>query len=91
MTGRSSCDRSAARHPSPVAYGELAIGVALVTGILVRPASVCALIYMLTLLFASNYPGEHAVLWQFFGASLNHLVLAFRFGAFVLGNSEEGL
>jgi uncharacterized membrane protein YphA (DoxX/SURF4 family) len=40
-----------------VAYGELMIGLALVLGILVRPASVCGLIYMLTLLFASNYPG----------------------------------
>src|SRR5438552_16291211 len=33
-----------------VAYGELAIGVALVLGLLVRAASVCGVIYMLTLL-----------------------------------------
>ena len=39
-----------------VAYGELAIGLALVLGILVRPASICGVIYMLTLLVASNYP-----------------------------------
>jgi uncharacterized membrane protein YphA (DoxX/SURF4 family) len=51
------------------AYGELAIGLALALGILVRTASVCGLIYMLTLLFASNYPGPHAALWQYFGAS----------------------
>jgi thiosulfate dehydrogenase (quinone) large subunit len=31
-----------------VAYGELAIGVALVSGVLVRPASACGLLYMLT-------------------------------------------
>jgi thiosulfate dehydrogenase [quinone] large subunit len=39
------------------AYGELAIGLALVFGVLVRAASVGGLVYMLTLLFASNYPG----------------------------------
>jgi uncharacterized membrane protein YphA (DoxX/SURF4 family) len=53
-------------HATPiaflVAYGELAIGLALVTGILVRPASICGAIYMLTLLFSANYPGPHAVL-----------------------------
>src|ERR1700751_781461 len=40
-----------------VAYGELGIGLALILGILVRPASSCGLIYMLNLLFSSNYPG----------------------------------
>ena len=74
-----------------VAYGELMIGLALVLGILVRPASVCGLIYMLTLLFASNYPGPHAAFWQYFGASLDHLVLAFCFATFVVGRPEEAL
>ena len=41
-----------------VSYGELAIGLALVLGILVRSASICGLVYMLTLLFSSNYPGH---------------------------------
>src|ERR1700674_1224784 len=40
-----------------VAYGEFAIGLALVLGLLVRPASLCGLIFMLTLLFSSDYPG----------------------------------
>src|SRR5260370_36606768 len=35
-----------------VAYGELLIGMSLVTGILVRMASVCGLVFLLTLLFA---------------------------------------
>jgi thiosulfate dehydrogenase [quinone] large subunit len=43
-----------------VAYGELAIGLGLVLGILVRPASVCGFVYMLALLFSSNYPGPQA-------------------------------
>jgi len=82
-------------HATPiaflVAYGELAIGVALLLGILVRPASVCGGIYMLSLLFASNFPGERAVFWQYFGAALNHLVLAFCFAAFALGHADQTL
>jgi len=38
-----------------VAYGELAIGLTLAFGVLVRPASVCGLIYMLTLLLDVDY------------------------------------
>jgi thiosulfate dehydrogenase [quinone] large subunit len=72
-----------------VAYGELAIGLAMVSGILVRPASVCGMIYMLTLLFSSNYPGANAPFWQYFGASLDHSVLALCFGAFALANPRE--
>ena len=72
-----------------VAYGELAIGLAMISGILVRPASLCGVIYMLTLLFSSNYPGANAPLWKYFGASLDHSVLALCFAAFALTNSEE--
>jgi thiosulfate dehydrogenase (quinone) large subunit len=72
-----------------VAYGELAIGMGLVLGVLVRPASICGLTYMLTLLFSSNYPGPHALFWQYFGAALDHLVLALCFAAFVVGNPTD--
>lgn len=72
-----------------VAYGELAIGLALVLGILVRAASICGLVYMLTLLFSSNYPGPNAPLWQYFGAALNHLVLALCFVAFAITRQED--
>ena len=74
-----------------VAYGEIAIGLALVTGILVRPASTCGAIYMLALLFSANYPGPHAAFWQYFGASLDHLVLALCFVAFALGDTDQFL
>ena len=74
-----------------VAYGELAIGLALVLGILVRPASICAMIYMFTLLFSANYPGPHAAFWQYFGASLEHLVLALCFASFASTNPQEVL
>ena len=74
-----------------VAYGELAIGVALVLGIMVRPASICGALYMFSLLFSANYPGPHVPFWQYFGASLDHLVLAFCFVAFALTTKEDVL
>ena len=80
-------------HATPiaflVAYGELAIGLALTFGILVRPASVAGLIFMLTLLFSSNHPGPDAPLWQYFGASLDHSVLALCFISFLIGRSDS--
>ena len=72
-----------------VAYGELAIGLALMLGVLVRTASAFGLAYMLLLLFSSNYPGPHVPLWQYFGASLDHSVLALCFLAFMIGQSDE--
>lgn len=72
-----------------VAYGELGIGMALVLSVFVRVASACGALYMLTLLFSSNYPGAHAPLWQYFGASLNHLVLALCFAAFAITHNSE--
>ena len=72
-----------------VAYGEMAIGLSLLLGILVRPASVCGFLYMLALLFSSNYPGRHAAFWQYLGASLDHSVLALCFAAFAFANPEE--
>lgn len=72
-----------------VAYGELSIGLALTLGLLTRTASVCGFIYMMTLLFSSNYPGPRAEFWQYFGASLDHSILALCFAAFALGNTDE--
>jgi thiosulfate dehydrogenase [quinone] large subunit len=74
-----------------VAYGELAIGLALVTGVWVRIASAFGLIYVLSLLFSSNYPGARASLWQYFGASLDHSVLGLCFLAFIVGHSDKVL
>jgi uncharacterized membrane protein YphA (DoxX/SURF4 family) len=74
-----------------VAYGELAIGLALCFGVLVRAASAFGVVYMLSLLFSSNYPGPTAPFWQYFGAALDHLVPALCFGAFIIGDSEQVL
>ena len=72
-----------------VAYGEFAIGIALVLGIWVRAASVCGLVYMLALMFSSNYPGAHVAIWRYFGASLSHSILGLCFVAFLLGRADE--
>ncbi len=72
-----------------VAYGELAIGISLVAGLAVRAASVCGLVYMLALMFSANYPGADAVFWHYFGAALEHLVLALCFIAFLVGAPER--
>ena len=58
-------------------------------GLLVRTASTFGVIYMLSLLFSSNYPGPHAPLWQYFGASLDHSVLALCFAAFAIGHADR--
>jgi uncharacterized membrane protein YphA (DoxX/SURF4 family) len=71
-----------------VAAGEVAIGLSLTLGLLVRPASVAGLAYMMALFFSSNYPGGDAPLWTYFGASLDHSVLALCFLAFLVGDPE---
>jgi thiosulfate dehydrogenase [quinone] large subunit len=73
------------------AYGELAIGLSLVTGVMVRTASAFGMLFMLSLLFSANYPGANAPLWQYFGASLEHSVLALCFLAFMIGRADVAL
>ena len=72
-----------------VAYGELAIGIALIFGILVRAASVGGVVFMLTLLFSSDYPGAGAPFWRYFGASLSHSVFLLCFAAFLMGRADS--
>jgi uncharacterized membrane protein YphA (DoxX/SURF4 family) len=75
-------------HATPiafmVAYGEFSIGLALTLGILVQAASAGGLLFMLTLLFSSDYPGAGAPFWQYFGASLGHSIFALCFIAFLI-------
>ncbi len=79
-------------HATPIAflvtYGEFAIGLALLLGVFVRQARIAGLIFMLTLLFSSDYPGPSAPLWQYFGASLSHSVFALCFLSFLVGRSD---
>jgi thiosulfate dehydrogenase (quinone) large subunit len=71
-----------------VAYGELAVGLGLVLGLLVRPASAFGILFMLSLLFSSNYPGPRAPFWQYFAASLDHLVFALCFVTFLCSRAD---
>ena len=78
-----------------VAYGELAIGLSLIAGLWVRWASAAGVLYMLALIFSSNFPlatnyhGGHVQFWQYFGASVDHSVFALCFVAFLVGDSER--
>jgi uncharacterized membrane protein YphA (DoxX/SURF4 family) len=69
---------------SIVSISELFIAISLITGILVRWASLGGLTMMTLFLFSSNYPGSQAPLWQFFGASLEHSILALCFIALMI-------
>ena len=72
-----------------VSISELLIALSLLTGILVRWASLGGLAMMLLFLFSSNYPGSHAPFWQYFGASLDHSVLALCFITFMITPSHQ--
>jgi uncharacterized membrane protein YphA (DoxX/SURF4 family) len=74
-----------------VAYGEFAIGLGLILGVLTRTASVCGLLLMLAMLFSSDFPGVSAAFWNYFGASLNHSVFAMCFLALTFGNADRAL
>ena len=69
-----------------VSISELLIAISLITGVRVRWASLGGFVMMLLFLFSSNYPGSQAPFWQYFGASLDHSVLALCFLTFLIGN-----
>ena len=74
-----------------VAYGEFAIGLALIFGLLTRTASVGGLLLMLAMLFSSDFPGAGAAFWNYLGASLSHSVFAMCFLAFIFGDADRAL
>jgi thiosulfate dehydrogenase [quinone] large subunit len=74
-----------------VTITELLIAISLITGVLVRWASFGGLIMMLLYLFSSNYPGAQAPFWEYFGASLEHSVLALCFLTFLIGRPDAAL
>jgi uncharacterized membrane protein YphA (DoxX/SURF4 family) len=71
-----------------VSVSELLIAISLITGVLVRWASLGGLVMMLLFLFSANYPGPNAPFWQYFGASLDHSVLALCFFTFLSGKAD---
>lgn len=73
-----------------VGIGEMFIGVCLLLGFWVRPASVLGALYMLTLTLATWWaPGHGVPVWRYFGAELDHLPLLLLFVVFFV--SDAGL
>lgn len=73
-----------------VGWGEFAIGLSLVLGFLVRPASVAGAIHMISLTLATWYPPGHGVpVWRYFGAELDHLPLLMLFAIFFAARAGE--
>jgi uncharacterized membrane protein YphA (DoxX/SURF4 family) len=71
-----------------VSITELLIAISLITGVLLRWASFGGLVMMLLYLFSSNYPGANVPIWRYFGASLDHSVLALCFLTFLIGKPD---
>ena len=62
---------------------ETFIGICLLLGLWVRPASVLGALYMLNLTLATWWgPGHGAPVWRYFGAELDHLPLLLLFIVF---------
>jgi len=69
---------------------ELSIGVCLLLGIWVRPASVAGILHMLSLTLATWWsPGHGAPVWRYFGAELDHLPLLFLFVIFFVADAGQ--
>ena len=59
---------------------ETLLGICLLLGLWVRPASVVGILYMLNLTFATWWgPGHGVPVWRYFGAELDHLPLLLLF------------
>jgi thiosulfate dehydrogenase [quinone] large subunit len=71
-----------------VAITELLIALSHITGVLIRLASLGGFVMMLLYLFSSSYPGSQAPFWEYFGASLEHNVLALCFLTFLIGKPD---
>ena len=73
-----------------VGVWELFIGISLLVGIWVRPASIAGIILMLNLTLATWFdPGHDAPTWHYFGNELDHLPLLFLFVIFFVSNAGE--
>lgn len=73
-----------------VGWGEFAIGLSLVLGIVVRAASVAGTIHMISLALATGYaPGHGAPMWRYFGANLDHIPLLFLFVIFYTSRAGD--
>jgi thiosulfate dehydrogenase (quinone) large subunit len=59
---------------------ELLIGISLLIGFWVRPASILAILFLVNMLLSTWWaPGHGAPVWRYFGAELDHLPLLLLF------------
>jgi uncharacterized membrane protein YphA (DoxX/SURF4 family) len=69
---------------------EMFIGVCLLLGIWVRPASVLGMLHMLSLTLATWWqPGHGVPIWRYFGAELDHLPMLFLFAIFFASDAGQ--
>ena len=69
---------------------EMFIGVCLLLGIWVRPASVLGALHMLSLTLATWWePGQGISVWHYFGAELDHIPLLFLFIIFFVADAGQ--
>jgi thiosulfate dehydrogenase (quinone) large subunit len=69
---------------------EIFIGISLLLGLWVRPASVLGVLYMLNLTLATWWgPGHAAPFWRYFGAELDHLPLLLLFVVFFAADAGK--
>jgi thiosulfate dehydrogenase (quinone) large subunit len=69
---------------------ETFIGISLLLGLWVRPASVLGALYMLNFTLATWWgPGHGAPVWRYFGAELDHLPLLLLFIIFVAADAGK--
>lgn len=73
-----------------VGVAELFVGVCLLLGIWVRPASVVGALHMISLTMATWWgPGHGVPVWRYFGAELDHLPMLFLFVIFFVADAGQ--
>lgn len=72
-----------------VGGGELLIGLSLISGLWVRPASIFGAIHMISLTLATWNQVGPGPIWRYFGAELDHIPLLFLFAIFFTARAGE--
>jgi uncharacterized membrane protein YphA (DoxX/SURF4 family) len=73
-----------------VDVAELFVGISLLLGIFVRPASVVGALHMLSLTLATFWsPGHNVPTWRYFGYQLDHIPMLFLFVIFFAARAGE--
>lgn len=69
---------------------ELLIGISLLIGFWVRPASILGILFLVNMLLSTWWgPGHGAPVWRYFGAELDHLPLLLLFIIFFAADARR--